>query len=210
MADEHGYRRYWLAEHHNMPAVAATNPPVLIAMVAAATERITVGSGGVMLPNHAPLVVAEQFALLEAAHPGRIDLGIGRAPGTDPVTSYALRHGAGGVEADAVNRFPQYVDEVIALMSPEGAGLRVGGRRAPAPGDAARRRRRRGCGCSARPTTPRGWRPSAGCPTSSPTTSRGTGTAQALDLYRTGYRPSAEHPRAADLPHRQRRRRAHP
>ena len=70
-----------------MPAVAATNPPVLIAMVAAATERIRVGSGGVMLPNHAPLVVAEQFALLEAAYPGRIDLGIGRAPGTDPVTS---------------------------------------------------------------------------------------------------------------------------
>ena len=67
VADELGYRRYWLAEHHNMPAVAATNPPVLIAMVAGATERIRVGSGGVMLPNHAPLVVAEQFALLEAA-----------------------------------------------------------------------------------------------------------------------------------------------
>ena len=105
-ADELGYRRYWLAEHHNMPAVAATNPPVLIAMVAAATQRIRVGSGGVMLPNHAPLVVAEQFALLEAAHPGRIDLGIGRAPGTDPVTSWALRHGAGGVTDEAVNRFP--------------------------------------------------------------------------------------------------------
>ena len=81
-----------------MPAVAATNPPVLIGMVAGATERIRVGSGGVMLPNHAPLVVAEQFALLEAAFPGRIDLGIGRAPGTDPVTSWALRHGAGGVD----------------------------------------------------------------------------------------------------------------
>ena len=94
VAEEAGYHRYWLAEHHNMPAVAATNPPLLIAMVAAATERIRVGSGGVMLPNHAPLVVAEQFALLEAAHPGRIDLGIGRAPGTDPVTSFALRHGA--------------------------------------------------------------------------------------------------------------------
>ena len=77
-----------------MPAVAATNPPVLISMVAAATERIRVGSGGVMLPNHAPLVVAEQFALLEAAYPDRIDLGIGRAPGSDPVTSWALRHGA--------------------------------------------------------------------------------------------------------------------
>src|SRR4051794_9283620 len=109
-----------------MPAVAATNPPVLIAMVAAATQRIRVGSGGVMLPNHAPLVVAEQFALLEAAHPGRIDLGIGRAPGTDPVTSYALRHGAAGVEQDAVQRFPQYVEDVIALMSPDGVGIRVG------------------------------------------------------------------------------------
>ena len=121
-ADELGYRRYWLAEHHNMPAVAATNPPVLIAMVAGATERIRVGSGGVMLPNHAPLVVAEQFALLEAAHPGRIDLGIGRAPGTDPVTSWALRHGAGGVTDEAVSHFPEYVDNVLAMMEPSGVG----------------------------------------------------------------------------------------
>src|SRR3954468_8238646 len=83
-ATQLGYRRYWLGEHHNMPAVAATNPPVLIGLVAGATDRIRVGSGGVMLPNHAPLVVAEQFALLEAAFPGRIDLGIGRAPGSDP------------------------------------------------------------------------------------------------------------------------------
>jgi alkanesulfonate monooxygenase SsuD/methylene tetrahydromethanopterin reductase-like flavin-dependent oxidoreductase (luciferase family) len=95
-ADTLGYRRFWVAEHHNMPSVAATNPPVLIAMIAGATRQIRVGSGGVMLPNHAPLVVAEQFALLEAAYPGRIDLGIGRAPGTDPVTSWALRHGAVG------------------------------------------------------------------------------------------------------------------
>ena len=128
VADERGYRRYWLAEHHNMPAVAATNPPLLIAMVAAATTRIRVGSGGVMLPNHAPLVVAEQFALLEAAHPGRIDLGIGRAPGTDGVTSWALRHGAGGVDDDAVNRFPEYVDNVISMMSAGGVGLQVAGR----------------------------------------------------------------------------------
>ncbi|HET6153887.1 MAG TPA: LLM class flavin-dependent oxidoreductase [Marmoricola sp.] len=127
-ADEAGYHRYWLAEHHNMPAVAATNPPVLIAMVAGATSRIRVGSGGVMLPNHAPLVIAEQFALLEAAFPGRIDLGIGRAPGTDPVTSYALRHGAGGVSDDAVNQFPSYVDNVIAMMSPGGVGLQINGR----------------------------------------------------------------------------------
>ena len=125
VADELGFRRYWLAEHHNMPAVAATNPPVLVAMVAAATDRIRVGSGGVMLPNHAPLVVAEQFALLEAAHPGRIDLGIGRAPGTDPVTAWALRHGGGGVDDDAVERFPEYVDNIMAMLSPEGAGLRL-------------------------------------------------------------------------------------
>jgi len=126
-ADRLAYHRYWLAEHHNMPAVAATNPAVLIAMVAGATERIRVGSGGVMLPNHAPLVVAEQFALLEAAHPGRIDLGIGRAPGSDPVTSWALRHGAGGVEADAVNHFPEYVQNVVAMMDPSGVGLDLGG-----------------------------------------------------------------------------------
>ena len=131
VADELGYRRYWLAEHHNMPAVAATNPPLLIAMVAAATQRIRVGSGGVMLPNHAPLVVAEQFALLEAAHPGRIDLGIGRAPGTDPVTSYALRYGAGGGETDPVARFPEYVDHVVSMMSAEGVGISVQGRTHP-------------------------------------------------------------------------------
>ena len=128
VAEEHGYHRYWLAEHHNMPAVAATNPPLLISLVAAATSRIRVGSGGVMLPNHAPLVVAEQFALLEAAFPGRIDLGIGRAPGSDPVTSWALRHGAGGVDEEAVARFPEYVDNVISMMSPGGVGLQVGGR----------------------------------------------------------------------------------
>ncbi len=128
VADRSGYHRYWVAEHHNMPAVAATNPPVVVAMLAAATSRIRVGSGGVMLPNHAPLVVAEQFALLEAAHPGRIDLGIGRAPGTDPVTAYALRHGAGGVGDDAVSRFPDFVDDVRALMSPDGVGVAVAGR----------------------------------------------------------------------------------
>jgi len=127
-ADELGYTRYWLAEHHNMPAVAATNPPVLISLLAAQTERIRVGSGGVMLPNHAPLVVAEQFALLEAAYPGRIDLGIGRAPGTDPVTSWALRHGAGGVSDEAVARFPEYVENVLAMMEPAGVGLALQGR----------------------------------------------------------------------------------
>jgi len=130
-ADELGYERYWLAEHHNMPAVAATNPPVMIGLVAGATSRIRVGSGGVMLPNHAPLVVAEQFALLEAAFPGRIDLGIGRAPGSDPVTSFALRHGGGGVSDEAVSRFPEYVDNVLAMMEPAGVGLAVQGRTYP-------------------------------------------------------------------------------
>ena len=174
-ADELGYRRYWLAEHHNMPAVAATNPPVLIAMVAGATHRIRVGSGGVMLPNHAPLVVAEQFALLEAAYPGRIDLGIGRAPGTDPVTSWALRHGAGGVSDEAVEQLP-----AVRRRRPGDDGHRRGrgrGRRAPPPAarDPAGDRSWPTCGCSAPPTTRPGSRPRRACPTCSPTTSPGRG-----------------------------------
>src|SRR6478609_11943710 len=130
-ADRLGYTRYWLAEHHNMPAVAATSPPVLIAHLAAQTSQLRLGSGGVMLPNHAPLAVAEQFALLEAAHPGRIDLGIGRAPGSDPVTSWALRHGgpaADGGDMDVVNRFPEHLQNILAMMSAGGVGLALGGR----------------------------------------------------------------------------------
>lgn len=126
-ADRLGFERFWLAEHHNMPAVAATSPPVLIAYLAAQTDRIRLGSGGVMLPNHAPLAVAEQFALLEAAAPGRIDLGIGRAPGSDPVTSVALRGPAGRTDADIEN-FPQYLDDVAALMSASGVGVSFPGR----------------------------------------------------------------------------------
>ena len=118
-ADQLGYTRYWLAEHHNMPAVAATSPPVLIGYLAAQTEHIRLGSGGVMLPNHAPLAVAEQFALLEAAAPGRIDLGLGRAPGSDPVTSVLLRGAAGRDDSD-VEKFPQYLDEIAAMMSARG------------------------------------------------------------------------------------------
>jgi luciferase family oxidoreductase group 1 len=86
-----GYGRYWVAEHHNMPGIASSSPAVLLAHAASATSTIRVGSGGVMLPNHAPLVVAEQFGMLEALHPGRVDLGIGRAPGTDQLTARALR-----------------------------------------------------------------------------------------------------------------------
>ena len=91
-ADAGGYHRYWTAEHHNMPSVASSAPDLLIARIARETSQIRVGSGGIMLPNHAPLVVAERFKTLEALYPGRIDLGIGRAPGSDSVTSYALRN----------------------------------------------------------------------------------------------------------------------
>ena len=129
-ADRLGYTRYWLAEHHNMPSVAATSPPVLIAHLAAHTSAMRLGSGGVMLPNHAPLAVAEQFALLEAAHPGRIDLGIGRAPGSDPVTSMALRGAAGRDDRD-IEAFPSYLDDVVALMSSRGV-------RVPLPRDLMR------------------------------------------------------------------------
>ena len=121
-ADDLGYRRYWFAEHHNMPAVASTTPPVLIAAAAARTRRIRVGSGGVMLPNHSPLVVAEQFAALEALAPGRIDLGIGRAPGSDPVITQLLR--MSGTTSD-VERFPEHVRDIGRLVHPEGATLRL-------------------------------------------------------------------------------------
>src|ERR1700724_1773653 len=90
-ADELGYSRYWLAEHHNLSSVASPSPDIMIGQIAAVTENIRVGSGGVMLPNHAPLVVAERFKMLEALFPGRIDLGLGRAPGTDGATAYARR-----------------------------------------------------------------------------------------------------------------------
>ena len=126
-ADSLGYTRYWLAEHHNMPAVAATSPPVLIGYLVGQTSQIRLGSGGVMLPNHAPLAVAEQFALLEAAAPGRIDLGLGRAPGSDPVTSIALRGPAGRGDED-VERFPRYLDDVVALMSAQGVSVSLQGR----------------------------------------------------------------------------------
>ena len=91
LADRLGFTRYWVAEHHNMPNIASSAPDIMIGQIAAATEHMRVGSGGVMLPNHAPLQVAERYKVLEALFPGRIDLGLGRAPGTDPVTSYALR-----------------------------------------------------------------------------------------------------------------------
>lgn len=112
-AEALGYIRFWVAEHHNAPFLASTTPSVLIAHLAANTSTMHIGSGGVMLPNHAPLVVAEQFAMLEALHPGRIDLGIGRAPGTDPATAAALRRTSAAL---AVEDFPQHVIDVMGLL----------------------------------------------------------------------------------------------
>lgn len=110
-AESYGYQRYWLAEHHNIPSVASSAPMVMIATVAAHTSTIRVGSGGIMLPNHAPLAVAESFRVLEGLHPGRIDLGIGRAPGTDQLTAYALRRGRVDPE-----EFPQQFAELLAYV----------------------------------------------------------------------------------------------
>lgn len=112
-ADALGFLRFWVAEHHNMPSVACTAPTVMMAHLAAVTERIRVGSGGVMLPNHAPLVVAEQFAMLEALHPGRIDVGVGRAPGTDQRTAAAVRRSAELLGADD---FPRDLLDLMGLL----------------------------------------------------------------------------------------------
>ncbi len=112
LADRLGYERYWLAEHHNLPNVANSVPEVMIGEVASVTERIRVGAGGIMLPNHAPLKVAETFRVLEALHPKRIDLGIGRAPGTDPVTARALRRSPDVLKAED---FPQRLGELLAF-----------------------------------------------------------------------------------------------
>ncbi|AUX20499.1 hypothetical protein SOCEGT47_009710 [Sorangium cellulosum] len=118
-AEAWGYRRYWLAEHHNMPGIASSATSLVIGHVAAGTTTIRVGAGGIMLPNHAPLVIAEQFGTLESLYPGRIDLGLGRAPGTDPLTARALRRSLGTDGDD----FPELVSELRAYLD-----------RAPPPG----------------------------------------------------------------------------
>ena len=120
-AERLGYRRYWLAEHHNMPGIASAATAVVIAHVAAGTSTIRVGAGGIMLPNHAPLVVAEQFGTLAALHPGRIDLGLGRAPGTDMRTAHALRRDRMG----DVDTFPQDVVELLGYFRPAEPGQAV-------------------------------------------------------------------------------------
>ncbi|MFG3420718.1 LLM class flavin-dependent oxidoreductase [Micromonospora sp. NPDC048063] len=114
-----GYHRFWVAEHHNMPGIASSAPAVLLAHLAAHTSTIRLGSGGVMLPNHAPLVVAEQFGTLDALHPGRIDLGIGRAPGTDQVTALALRRTMEGLSAEG---FPRELADLMNYFTGERPG----------------------------------------------------------------------------------------
>ena len=120
-AEQLGYKRYWFAEHHNMESVASAATSVLVGYVAGGTSTIRVGSGGVMLPNHAPLIIAEQFGTLALLYPGRIDLGLGRAPGTDPVTSYALRR---NLNAD-VNQFPNDVVELLRYLGKRDGSMKV-------------------------------------------------------------------------------------
>src|SRR6187397_1867516 len=113
-AEAWGYRRFWLAEHHNMPGVASAATAVVIGHVAAGTSRIRIGAGGIMLPNHAPLMVAEQFGTLAALHPGRVELGLGRAPGSDQMTARTMRR---NLLAD-VDHFPQDVVELMHYFRP--------------------------------------------------------------------------------------------
>ena len=115
-----GYTRFWLAEHHNMPGIASAATSVLIGHVAGATSTLRIGSGGIMLPNHAPLVIAEQFGTLDALYPGRIDLGLGRAPGSDQVTARAI-----GRPLDSGDRFPQLLEDLLLYLSPASPGQRI-------------------------------------------------------------------------------------
>src|SRR5881398_3246118 len=120
-AERWGYRRYWLAEHHNMPGIASAATSIVIAHVANGTSRIRVGSGGIMLPNHSPLVIAEQFGTLESLYPGRIDLGLGRAPGGDQNTARALRRGLGS----SGDTFPEDLRELQSYFQPINPGQTV-------------------------------------------------------------------------------------
>jgi luciferase family oxidoreductase group 1 len=128
-AERWGYRRFWLAEHHNMPGIASAATSIAIAHVAAGTSTIRVGAGGIMLPNHAPLIIAEQFGTLASLYPGRIDLGVGRAPGTDPLTARALRRNlAGDVDSfpdDVVELMRYFGDESMPVRAVPGAGTKV-------------------------------------------------------------------------------------
>ena len=116
-----GYRRFWMAEHHNLPGIASAATAVALAHVAAGTDHIRIGAGGIMLPNHAPLVIAEQFGTLAALHPGRVELGLGRAPGSDQITAQAMRRNLQG----EVDEFPQDVVELMSYFQPVQPGQHV-------------------------------------------------------------------------------------
>jgi luciferase family oxidoreductase group 1 len=182
-AEELGYRRFWVAEHHGMPAVASSAPAVLIAAIAARTTSLRVGSGGVMLPNHAPLVVAEQFGTLRALYGDRIDLGIGRAPGTDPVTASALRRSADALGAED---FPQQLLDLIGFFTgsfaPDDplAGIRA----VPGLGDRPEMWLLGSSGYSAQVAA------ALGLPFAFAHHFAGEHTEQALALYREKFRPS--------------------
>ena len=120
-AEKWGFKRYWMAEHHNLEGIASAATPLLIGYVAGSTNTIRVGSGGIMLPNHAPLVVAEQFGTLATLYPNRIDLGLGRAPGSDQITMHAMRRGGGSTGDD----FPELISELEHYFGPPGVGQRV-------------------------------------------------------------------------------------
>lgn len=120
-AEGFGYKRFWLAEHHNMISIASSATSVLIGYIAGGTTKIRVGSGGIMLPNHAPLIVSEQFGTLGSLYPNRIDLGLGRAPGTDQITAHAIRPD----RMQAVHQFPEEIGEIQKYFSPENSGAKV-------------------------------------------------------------------------------------
>jgi luciferase family oxidoreductase group 1 len=186
-AERLGYHRFWVAEHHGMPGIASSSPPVLIGHIAAETSAIRVGSGGVMLPNHPSLVVAEQFGMLEALHPGRIDLGIGRAPGTDQATAAALRH-------RGPDEFPRQLTDLLGFFTgqwPENHPYR-GVRAVPGEGAAPAMWLLGSSGYSAQVAA------ALGLPFAFAHHFMPANTLPALALYREAFRPSAmlDRPRA--------------
>jgi luciferase family oxidoreductase group 1 len=176
-AEELGFHRYWVAEHHAMPGIASSSPAVLIAHLAAHSSSIRLGSGGVMLPNHQPLVIAEQFGTLEALHPGRIDLGIGRAPGTDQRTARALRRGQ--APDQGVDDFPEQLTELSAYFRGDAPVLAV-----PATGNAPAMWLLGSSGYSAQVAG------MLGIPFAFAHHFSSENTLPALDLYRRTFRPS--------------------
>nr|WP_166239974.1 LLM class flavin-dependent oxidoreductase [Paenibacillus turpanensis] len=182
-AEAWGYHRYWLAEHHNMPGIASSATSLVISHVAAGTSRIRVGSGGIMLPNHAPLVIAEQFGTLESLYPGRIDLGLGRAPGSDHLTARALRRGLGGSSGQD---FPELLSELRGYFNPADNPHPHGVRAVPGEGLSVPIWLLGSSGFSAQLAA------QLGLPFAFASHFAPDYLLPALDLYRSSFRPSAE------------------